>query len=112
MPPPSPPRPGSPAGPGSFWIHVDGRPVPARAGQTVAGALVAAGIRTFRHGEKGEPRGLFCGMGVCFECRVTVDGVPDVRACVTPARPGCRVELEGPGGGAPEGAEGAGRAAG
>ena len=56
--------------------------------------LLAAGIRTFRHSPGGEPRGVFCGMGVCFECRMIVDGRPNVRTCMTPAHPGCRVERQ------------------
>lgn len=76
-----------------FKIEVDGRPVPAEAGQTVAAALIGAGITVFRHVPSGAPRGLFCGMGVCFECLVTVDGRPDQRACITPARPGMQVQL-------------------
>ncbi len=74
-----------------FEIEVDGRAAPARAGDTVAAALVRAGISTFRYTERGRPRGLFCGMGVCFECLVTIDGVPDQRACITLARSGMRV---------------------
>lgn len=61
-------------------------------GETVAGALLAAGIRTLRRAEiSGDPRGLFCGMGVCFECRMMIDGQPNTRACMTTVRPGMRV---------------------
>jgi predicted molibdopterin-dependent oxidoreductase YjgC len=76
-----------------FDIEVDGRLVPAEPGQTVAAALIGAGIRVFRSTPGGAPRGLFCGMGVCFDCLVTVDGMADQRACITPARPGMRVKL-------------------
>ena len=69
-------------------IQVDGEPVQAYAGESVATALLALGLRTFRHTEKGAPRGLFCGMGVCFDCLVTVDGVENVRACLTPVAEG------------------------
>ena len=75
-----------------FAIEVDGRPVPAAEGQTVAAALIGAGIAILRHTSSGAPRGVFCGMGVCFDCLVTVDGLADQRACVTPVRPGMRVE--------------------
>lgn len=64
-------------------FELDGRAVPFRDGQTVGGALVAAGItswRTTRHA--GRPRGLFCGIGVCFDCLVVVDAVPNQRACL------------------------------
>ncbi|MFW5418427.1 (2Fe-2S)-binding protein [Nocardiopsis sp. CNT-189] len=63
-------------------IRVDGEEVAARPGQTVAGVLLGMGRRSWRttRGE-GRPRGVFCGIGVCFDCLVVVNGVPDVRAC-------------------------------
>jgi sarcosine oxidase subunit alpha len=62
-------------------------------GETIAAALLAAGIFTFRLSPKHkEPRGLFCGMGSCYECLVTVDGAHAVRACVTPVSDGMRIE--------------------
>ena len=75
-----------------FDIEVDGRPLPAEAGQTVAAALIAAGIVVFRHTPAGAPRGIFCGMGVCFDCLVTVDGLAEQRACMTPVQRGMRVQ--------------------
>ncbi|MFO1049631.1 MAG: (2Fe-2S)-binding protein [Geminicoccaceae bacterium] len=63
-------------------IRFDGRPVPSQAGQTVAAALTAAGIRIWRTTRRGAPRGLFCGMGVCQDCLVTIDGRPNQRACM------------------------------
>ena len=70
----------------------DGRPVACEPGQTVAAALWASGLRVWRTTpDSGRPRGLYCGIGVCFDCLVTVDGVPNRRACVAPAEPGCRV---------------------
>jgi len=78
------------AAPGEeFQLSVDGTPVPALPGQTIAAALVAAGRagwRVTRGG--GEPRGLFCGIGVCFDCLVTVNGARSVRACLAAAEPG------------------------
>jgi hypothetical protein len=74
-----------------FVIDLDGCAVPAMAGQTVAAALLAAGIIAFRYTAGGRPRGVFCGMGVCFDCLVTIDDIPDLRACMTLARPGMRV---------------------
>ncbi|GAB3892234.1 (2Fe-2S)-binding protein [Kibdelosporangium lantanae] len=62
-------------------ITVDGQPVAGIAGQTVAGILIAAGRRSWRTTRSGAARGVFCGIGVCFDCVVTVNGVPDVRAC-------------------------------
>jgi predicted molibdopterin-dependent oxidoreductase YjgC len=79
-----------------FEILVDGAPVVAYEGETIATALLGSGQIAFRRtAKRGAPRGLFCGMGVCFDCLVTVDGVPNVRSCVTPARPGMRVSRPG-----------------
>jgi predicted molibdopterin-dependent oxidoreductase YjgC len=79
----------------------DGEQVRAVEGRTVAAALLALGRRTWRYtGRRGEPRGLFCGMGVCFDCLVRVNGRPNVRACQTPVEEGMRVQTQrdpGPG---------------
>ena len=79
-------------------IRVNGKPVSAYAGETLFAALLAAGIRTLRHSVRGQiktARGGFCGMGVCQECRVTVDGLPDRRACMTEVRDGMEVVTDG-----------------
>jgi predicted molibdopterin-dependent oxidoreductase YjgC len=81
-----------------------GRTMAARAGQTVAAALLDAGItswRTTRHA--GRPRGVFCGIGVCFDCLLQIDGRDNQRACLVPVRDGM-VLAEG---GALEGDDGA-----
>ncbi|MEV5330492.1 (2Fe-2S)-binding protein [Streptomyces werraensis] len=73
----------------AFEVTFDGRQVEALPGRTVAAVLWAAGVtswRTTRDG--GRPRGVFCGIGVCFDCLVTVNGRPNQRACLVPARPG------------------------
>ena len=62
-------------------LIVDGSPVPGLAGQTVAGVLLAASRLAWRTTRGGRPRGAFCGIGVCHDCLVTVNGVGDVRAC-------------------------------
>jgi predicted molibdopterin-dependent oxidoreductase YjgC len=70
-------------------LTFDGRELPVRQGQSVAAVLLAAGIRSWRTTRfAGRPRGLFCGIGACFDCLVTVNGVPSVRACLAEARPG------------------------
>ncbi|MFJ3904880.1 (2Fe-2S)-binding protein [Streptomyces sp. NPDC090025] len=70
-------------------ITFDGRPLPAREGQSIAAALWAAGILTTRTTRVARaPRGVFCGIGQCFDCLVTVNGRPNQRACLRPARPG------------------------
>jgi D-hydroxyproline dehydrogenase subunit gamma len=75
----------------SFTIVVDGESILAYEGETVAAALFASGRRSFRRTRDGEARGIFCGMGVCQECIVMIDGV-NVRACVTPATPGAQID--------------------
>lgn len=75
-----------------FEIVFAGRRVAARGSDSVASALVAAGELGLRETAAGERRGVFCGMGVCQECVVVVDGVPGLRACMTPARDGMVVE--------------------
>jgi aerobic-type carbon monoxide dehydrogenase small subunit (CoxS/CutS family) len=73
-------------------IHVDGTELAALPGATLSSVLVAAGQWILRRHElTGAPRGPFCGMGVCLECTVTVDGVVGVRACLTRARDGMTV---------------------
>ncbi|PWJ49546.1 2Fe-2S iron-sulfur cluster binding domain-containing protein [Quadrisphaera granulorum] len=63
-------------------ITVDGEPVTGVLGQSLAGVVMASGRTAWRTTAAGRaPRGLFCGIGVCFDCLVTVDGVRDVRAC-------------------------------
>ncbi len=76
-------------------IFVDGRELHVAAGTSVAAAMLDAGVTDFRRSVSGEPRGPLCGMGVCYECRVTVDGVPLRRACLLPAREGLRVSTTG-----------------
>lgn len=71
-------------------LTVDGEPLRAPAGQSVAAALLVAGALTLRESPGGSPRGLYCGIGVCQECRVIVDGQV-VRSCVTPVAAGMEV---------------------
>lgn len=63
-------------------IVVDGRRVRVAAGITVAAALFNLDVTSFRCSVSGEPRGPVCGMGVCFECGVTIDSKPHQRACM------------------------------
>jgi predicted molibdopterin-dependent oxidoreductase YjgC len=73
-------------------ITVDGRAVRVEAGITVAAALWNLQIRGTRRSAAGEPRGPLCGMGICYECRVTIDGVPHRRACLEVCRPGMGID--------------------
>jgi predicted molibdopterin-dependent oxidoreductase YjgC len=76
-------------------ITVDGRPVVARAGDTVAAALLAAGVDHCRLTPvSGAPRAPYCLMGVCFECFVTIDGIGNKQSCLIPVRAGMQVETQ------------------
>ena len=96
------PQPGVERGP-RVRITVDGRPVESFLGESVAAAMIAdSGELTLRTTSAGDPRGLFCGMGVCFECLVVVDGVANTRACMSWVRDGMAVGTQvGPDGRGP-----------
>jgi predicted molibdopterin-dependent oxidoreductase YjgC len=76
---------------GALSLKLDGRTVTAYEGETVAAVLLAEGHVATRRTRSGSPRGVYCGMGVCFDCLVVVDGVPNTRACVTWVREGMDV---------------------
>jgi hypothetical protein len=76
-------------------FRFDGREIAFRPGQSVGAALTAAGVRSWRSTRSsGRPRGLFCGIGVCYDCLIVVDGLPNQRACLIPARPDAIVETQ------------------
>jgi len=76
-------------------LIVDGAPLEAFCGESVAAALLASRRRALRTtSRRGEPRGLYCGIGLCFECVMTVDGRPNVRTCRTPVRDGMQVDTQ------------------
>jgi predicted molibdopterin-dependent oxidoreductase YjgC len=75
-------------------LTLDGRLVTAYEGESVAALLLAEGHVVTRTTQRGTPRGLYCGMGVCFDCLVVVDGIPNVRACTTWVRPGLDVRRQ------------------
>ncbi|MEM1343001.1 MAG: (2Fe-2S)-binding protein [Pseudomonadota bacterium] len=82
-------------------MRFEGREIRARAGESVAAALLAAGIEICRdHPKTGLPRAPFCLMGTCFECLVTIDGQPNRQACLVPAADGLIIE-RGTGGALP-----------
>lgn len=79
--------------PRGVQLSVNGHSVSVPEGASVAAAV--AGISMcFRRSVQGEPRAPLCGMGVCFECRVSIDGVSQQRACMTPARAGMQVHTD------------------
>ena len=75
-----------------FWY--DGQAIDGLEGETVAAALAASHIRQMRHTRDGGRRGLYCGMGACFDCLVTIDGVGNRQGCLVPLREGMRVETQ------------------
>ena len=76
-------------------LTIDGKPVRARSGDTVAAALLAAGVDRCRTTPvTGAPRLPYCLMGVCFDCLVTIDGVGSRQACLVPVREGMKVETQ------------------
>ncbi len=77
--------------PVSIWV--DGKEIQAHAGESLHSALCLAGVLELSGRQNlDHKRGVFCGMGVCFECLVTIDGVPNQQACMTPVRAGMKVE--------------------
>lgn len=76
-------------------FQFDGAPISAVPGQSIGAALVAAGRRSWRRTRfAGEPRGIFCGIGVCFDCLVTVNDRPNRRACLVTAQDGDQVTTQ------------------
>lgn len=73
-------------------IDVNGSSVVVARGTSVACALLDAGVTAFRIAPSGSARAPLCGMGVCYECRVTIDDVPQQRACMRIVHPGMRIE--------------------
>ena len=73
----------------------DGESISAITGQSVAAALLAANQRTLRKTRfNNNERGVFCGIGVCFDCLVVIDGITNQRACLIEARPGMKVQTQ------------------
>jgi NADH dehydrogenase/NADH:ubiquinone oxidoreductase 75 kD subunit (chain G) len=77
----------------TLTIHINGRETTVDVGSTVSAAMLAAGIPC-RISISGEPRTALCGMGICFECRAVVDGIPHCRTCQLVCRDGMTVETE------------------
>ena len=78
----------------TLTFHFEDRAITAREGQSVAAALIAAGIRSWRIDESGHHKGALCCIGYCFECRCRIDGEADRRACLTEVQEGMRVERQ------------------
>lgn len=79
----------------AIGLQVDGRAIAARPGDSVAVALLNAGVRVFRETPvSGQPRAPLCLMGSCFECLVQIDGRPNQQACMVPVCDGMQVQLQ------------------
>ncbi|HEX7331445.1 MAG TPA: (2Fe-2S)-binding protein [Pyrinomonadaceae bacterium] len=76
-------------------VRVNGVSVTVPAGSMVSAAILKTGTYAFRRSASGEPRGPLCGMGICFECRVTIDGDQHSRSCQTVCRNGMDVRTDG-----------------
>lgn len=81
------------ASPHTVTVSFDGNLIPAIPGQSIGAALVCNGIAAWRNTRKDQrPRGLFCGIGVCFDCLLTVDGEANQRACLVEVQEGMKIE--------------------
>ena len=80
--------------PEQIRLSVDGKPVSVRAGTVVAAIIAQSGGTRFRRSVKGEPRGPLCGMGICMECRVTINGQAHCRSCQTMCEEGMEVRTD------------------
>jgi len=75
-------------------VSVNGKSIELRAGSVVAAAIATAGISEFRRSVSHTPRGPLCGMGICMECRVTINGVSHCRSCQTVCEPGMEIQTD------------------
>lgn len=76
-------------------IEVDGCVIEAFDGEPIAAALSATGNRVFRiTNKRGEPRGIYCAIGLCTDCVMVVDEMPNVKTCVTPVRDGMKIKTQ------------------
>jgi sarcosine oxidase subunit alpha len=79
----------------TFALTIDGKSIRARDGDSVAAAMLAAGLERCRTTPvSGAPRAPYCLMGVCFDCLVTIDGVGNRQGCLVPVREGMAIETQ------------------
>ena len=84
-----------PAGTEQVTVTVEDRSISMPKGDTVAAAVFTAGFRHTRHSPvSGEARAPYCMMGVCFDCLVEINGVPNQQACMTPVEDGMQIKLQ------------------
>ena len=76
-------------------IYIDGQELQVHEGEMIAAALIASGINIFRYTKHSHsPRGIYCGIGRCTDCVMVVDGIPNVRTCITPVKEGMIIERQ------------------
>ena len=75
-------------------LKINGRNYEFREGTTVAAAVLASGAAGFRRSVTGELRSAVCGMGICFECRARINGIPHQRTCMVEGEDGMEVETD------------------
>lgn len=75
-------------------VELNGNLVTAFEGETVAALFAAEKLSALRTTQDGEPRGMFCGMGVCFDCLVVVNDIPNTRACMTWLQDGMKISTQ------------------
>jgi sarcosine oxidase subunit alpha len=80
--------------PETVTLNINGRPLAVRPGTVVAAALAQAGLARFRGSVSDESRGPLCGVGICFECRVAINGQPHCRSCLVLCEPGMEVRTD------------------
>ncbi|MEW6262227.1 MAG: (2Fe-2S)-binding protein [Thermodesulfobacteriota bacterium] len=80
----------------AITVRINGQETVAYRGEMVHAVLLAAGHRILRKTKSSEGRGFFCGMGVCYDCLVTIDGVPGRRACMTEVRDQMEITVNAP----------------
>ena len=79
----------------SVNVTIDGNPYKAKQGEVIAAVMLANGLRVHRHTSKrGEPRGIYCGIGQCTDCVMTVNGIANIRTCTTPVEEGMIIERQ------------------
>jgi len=81
---------------GRIRISVNGRKAYAYKGETVLAALLAAGYRVLRKDQNGQARGAFCGMGICYDCLVTINGIGNMRSCMVEVEEGMEIWTDEP----------------
>jgi sarcosine oxidase subunit alpha len=78
----------------AITFTLNGQPARAQSGCSVAVAVLSNGVTTFRRSVTGESRAPLCGMGICYECRLTIDGQPHQKACQVVVTPGMVVQTD------------------